>query len=55
MFNEHKVATAIGAIGAVILMGHVVLGRSTVPVAVALAGVVLVAVAAVVLFVARRR
>ena len=37
MFQSHRISTVVGAIGAAIVLGHVVLGRTVVPPAVAVA------------------
>jgi hypothetical protein len=55
MFGNHKVATSIGAVGAAVVAGHAVLGPSTVPVTVALAGALLAAAAGAYLAIAHRR
>lgn len=55
MFARHRVATVLGAIGAVLVLGHVVLGREIVPVVVALAGAILLVAAGLYVLVADRR
>lgn len=55
MFGSHKVATSIGAVGVAVVASHAVLGPSVVPVAVALTGVLLAAVAGLYLAIAHRR
>ena len=54
MFQRHKITTAIGAVGAVLVLGHVVLGRAVVPPVVAIVGFVLVVGAGLFLVIARR-
>jgi drug/metabolite transporter (DMT)-like permease len=46
MFRRHKLATAVGAVGAALVLAHVVLGPAVVPVRGAFAGLILVVVAA---------
>jgi hypothetical protein len=55
MIRSNKVASAVGAVGAVIALGHVVLGPTVVPVVAANFGAVLVVAAGLVVLVARRR
>lgn len=55
MFSEHKIATTIGAVGAAIVLGHVALGPSIVPVIGALSGALLVAASALFFAFTRRR
>ncbi len=55
MFADHKIATAIGAVGVAIVLGHVVLGPDIVPPAVGLPGAGLAAAAGLYIALARRR
>ncbi len=55
MLADHKIATAIGAVGAVLVLGHIMLGRDVVPAAVGLAGAAVAAVAGLYLAIVRRR
>jgi hypothetical protein len=55
MLASHNLAKAIGAVGVVAVLGHVALGPSVVPVAVALAGAFLAAAAGLYFAIARRR
>jgi hypothetical protein len=55
MLGQNKIATAIAAVGAAGVVGHVLLGPAVVPVAVALAGAVLVTAAFVYATIARKR
>jgi hypothetical protein len=54
MFGRHKFATAVGTVGAALVLAHVVLGPAVMPVAGALAGVILVAAAGLYLLIAER-
>jgi len=54
MFAEHKIATAIGAVGAAVVLGHVVLGPDVVPPAVGLPGAGLAAAAGLYIALTRR-
>lgn len=47
MFGRHKFATAVGALGAALVLAHVVLGPAVMPVAGAAVGLLLVAAAGV--------
>ncbi|MGA9596143.1 MAG: hypothetical protein WBV06_08305 [Acidimicrobiia bacterium] len=53
-FTEHKIATGLGAVGIVVLLGHVVLGPDVVPPLVGLAGAALALAAGIVFLLARR-
>lgn len=55
MFADHKIATAVGSIGAAVVLGHVMLGPAVIPPAVAVPGACLIAIAGVYLMVVRRR
>jgi Flp pilus assembly protein TadB len=55
LLRRHKATTAIGAVGAVMVASHLVLGPSVVPVGVVLIGVALVGAAALRLTRVRRR
>lgn len=52
---DHKVATAVGALGVAIILGHVVLGRGVVPPAFAMIGAVIAAAAGLFIALAGRR
>ena len=54
MFGRHKLATAVGAAGAALVLAHVVLGPAVLPVRGAFVGVILVAAAGLYLIMARR-
>jgi hypothetical protein len=54
MFGRHKLATAVGAVGGALALAHVVLGPAVMPVAGALAGVILVAGVGLYLLIAER-
>jgi hypothetical protein len=53
VFQRHKITTTIGTVGAVLALGHVVLGRAVVPPVVAIAGFVLVVGAGLFLLIAQ--
>ena len=55
MFADHKIVTAVGSVGVVVMLGHLVLGPDIVPPAVGLPGAALAAVAWLYLATARRR
>ena len=55
MFADHKIATAVGSLGAAVVLGHLILGPDIVPAAVGLPGAAIVALAGLYLAVARRR
>ena len=55
MFEAHKGATAVGAVGAVIVLGHLVLGPDVVPVGGVLLGLLVVALAGLYVYAAERR
>lgn len=55
MFQSHKIATAVGAVGAALILGHVVLGPSVVPVAGAAIGLIVVGAAALFIYLRRAR
>lgn len=54
MLGRHKFATAVGAVGGVLVLAHVVLGPAVMPVAGALVGVLLAAAAGLYLVIAQR-
>lgn len=54
MFHRHKLAAAVGAVGAALVLPHVVLGPAVVPVRGAFAGLILVVVAALYAVIADR-
>jgi hypothetical protein len=55
MLADHKIATVFGGIGAVALLGHVMLGPDVVPPAVGISGALLLAAVGVYLAVVGRR
>lgn len=55
MFADHKIATAVGLLGAVVILGHVMLGPDIVPVAAALLGAVVAGAAGLYLAIVRGR
>jgi len=54
VFRRHRLATAVGAVGAALALAHVVLGPAVMPVRGAFVGVLLVAAAGLYLVIARR-
>jgi hypothetical protein len=54
MFARHKFATAVGTVGAALVLAHVVLGPAVMPVGGALGGLILVVVAALSIVIADR-
>lgn len=54
MFRRHKFATAVGSVGAALVLAHVVLGPAVMPVRGALGGFILAAAAGLYLIIARR-
>jgi hypothetical protein len=55
MFADHKITTALGAVGVAVVLGHVVLGPEVVPPAIGLPGAGLAAAAGLYIALARRR
>jgi drug/metabolite transporter (DMT)-like permease len=55
MLADHKIATAIGSLGAVVVLGHIMLGPNVVPAAVGLVGAAVAAAAGLYLAIVRRR
>ena len=54
MFRRHRLATAVGAVGAATVLAHVVLGPAVMPVGGAFVGVILAAAAGLYLVIAQR-
>jgi hypothetical protein len=54
MFARHKLATGVGAVGAALVLAHVVLGPAVMPVTGAFVGVILVAAAGLYIVLAQR-
>jgi len=54
MFRRHKLAAAVGAVGAALVLAHVVLGPAVMPVRGAFVGLILVVVAALYAVIADR-
>ena len=54
MFGRHKVAAAVGAVGAALVLAHVVLGPAVMPVRGAVGGLLLVGAAGLYLIIAGR-
>jgi hypothetical protein len=54
MFADRKIATALGAVGVVVVLGHVVLGPEVVPPAIGLPGAGLAAAAGLYIALVRR-
>jgi Zn-dependent protease with chaperone function len=54
MFARHKLARAVGVVGAALVLAHVILGPAVMPATGAVAGVVLLAAVGLYLLIARR-
>jgi hypothetical protein len=55
LLRRHKISTAVGGLGALVVLSHLLLGPDVVPVAAVLSGLALAGGAALRLAIARRR